>query len=151
MKILISSEVLPLVVSVFFLSSSNEANYILIAFVRSMLHRNNTVPEIQARSSENFLEWHCWCKWAEKLGLLTSGNSSTFTDEMDLADNHCFRLFPFFWLKDVNLLLYFVSSRLLYKTNAKKANAETEDSLGLSVVIQALKNGLFLLHYRKKF
>lgn len=85
------------------------------------------------------------------MGLLTSGNSSTFTDEMYLADNHCFRLFPFFWLTDINLLLYFVSSRLLYKTNAKKANTETEDRLGLLVVIQALKNGLFLLQYRKRF
>lgn len=70
---------------------------------------------------------------------------------MDLADNHCFKLFPFFWLTDIKLLLYFVSSRLLYKTNAKKANTETEAGLGILVVIQALTNGLFLLHYRKKF
>lgn len=51
-KKLISPKVLTLVVSVFSLSSLNVTNYILVALVRSTLHRNNTVSGIQAISSE---------------------------------------------------------------------------------------------------
>lgn len=75
---------------------------------------------------------------SKEWGLVTGENSSTLSNELDLVENHCFRLFLFFLLTDINLLLYLDSSRLVHKTNTKKANPETEDRLGFLVVIQAV-------------
>lgn len=68
-------------------------NYILIALVRSMLHRHNTVPGIRPSSAGELLNGTADVS-EQRTG--TSKKGIAFSDERDLVENHCFRLFPFF-------------------------------------------------------
>lgn len=79
----------------------------------------------------------------KELGLLSGGNSSTVSDELNLLRISALNCFPFFLLTDKNLLLYLDSSRLLHKANTKTVNPEIEDGLGFLVVIhgESLKMG----------
>lgn len=57
----------------------------------------------------------------KELGLVISENVSAFSDELHLVESHCFRLFPFFLLIDINLLLYldkYQGSKSRYGTEA---------------------------------
>lgn len=80
---------------------------------------------------------------SKELGLLTSEKSSIFSDELDLVEYHCFRLFPFFLLTGVTCYCALTVIGLCMKQIPKKQIQKWKTGLIFSCSSScAFKNGL---------